>query len=420
MKVKLRVRTRLSLEQVLLFAALFCVCSFALLEHVSIPIPLFSYAKKPLLFLGGLCILSQAKLYVRTFLKWKFFFVHICVLLMCLLLMVSGLYNRHPSIGHSAVDSSMRTVLYILELYALMVWTAETGRGQYVLDFLFVYVLVMTIATDFLMFSRLISFQRGKYTYYLVGTKFSVSYLHLNLVSLAMMRSKKRRHGERKKKWLLFAALLFTAFVSNYVDCMTGIIGAVVLMGLHMVADMPIRNRMLRFESFWQVAGCLAISVVFPFLVEGFVSLPAVQFVIEEVLGRETHLTGRVMIFQAYVPGMSGHWLWGYGYGNGNVASEALFRCANAQNALLHWILQTGIPAVLLLVVLILVVFRQIERYGVVRQYMPMILLVYVYIILGTVETTFSMGFLLWVAVLFMLTAEKKPIKALEERGVTG
>ena len=49
MKLKIRVRTRLPLEEVLLFTALFCVATFALLEHVSVTISLFSYVKKPLL-----------------------------------------------------------------------------------------------------------------------------------------------------------------------------------------------------------------------------------------------------------------------------------------------------------------------------------------------------------------------------------
>ena len=418
MKIKVKVRTRLPLEEVLLFTALFCVATFALLEHTSITIPLFSYAKKPMLYLGGLCLLSQVKLYVHTFLKRKYFFVHLCVLLMCLFLMFSGISNHHPTIGKSAVDSSIRTVLYLLELYALMVWAAEKGRGQYVLNFLFVYVLIMTIATDFLLFSKLITFNRGKYEYYLVGTKFTVSYYHLNLVILSLMRSKKRRHSQLKEKLFTFAAILFTAFVSNYVDCMTGIIGSLFLMAMFVVEKTPLRNKMINFQSPGLVAACLAVSVLFPFVVEGFVSIPAVRYIIEEVLGREAHLTGRVMIFQAYVPGMSGHWLWGYGYGNGNVVSEALFRCANAQNALLHWILQTGLITVTMMVVLILVIFRQMERFGTVKRCIPMVLLVYVYIVMGTIETTFSMCFLLWIAVIFMLGAERDPAAIPEERGV--
>lgn len=418
MKLKIRVRTRWPLEEVLLFTALFCVATFSLLEHVSITMPIFSYVKKPLLYLGGLCLISQAKLYLSTFMKRKYFFVHICVLLMCLLLAISGFMNRHPAIGNSAVDSSMRMVLYLLELYALMVWAAEKGRGQYVLNFLFVYVLVMTIASDLLMFSKLIVFKRGKYEYFLVGTKFSVAYFHLNLVILSLMRSRKRRYSVQKENWLVFGALAFTAFAANYVDCMTGIVGALMLMALFAVQKTPIRNKLVNFQSPGLVAACLAVSVLFPFVVEGFVSIPAVKYIIEEILGRETHLTGRVMIFQAYVPGMSGHWLWGYGYGNGNVVSEYLFRCANAQNALLHWVLQTGIPAVLAMVVLMLVIFRQMARFGVVKRCMPLVLLVYIYMILGTVETTFSMSFLLWLALIFMLAAEKQPAEATEERGV--
>ena len=70
------------------------------------------------------------------------------------------------------------------------------------------------------------------------------------------------------------------------------------------------------------------------------------------------------------------------------------------------------------LVVLMLVIFRQMARFGVVKRCMPLVLLVYIYMILGTVETTFSMSFLLWLALIFMLAAEKQPAEATEERGV--
>ena len=130
MKLKVKMRTRWSLEEVMLFVALFCVSTFALLEHVSISIPLFSYVKKPILYLGGFCLLSQIKLYVNTFLKKKYFYVHVCTFFFCLFLLISAFVNRYPTIGSSAVESSVRMVLYFVELIAMMVWVAETGRGR--------------------------------------------------------------------------------------------------------------------------------------------------------------------------------------------------------------------------------------------------------------------------------------------------
>ena len=107
---------------------------------------------------------------------------------------------------------------------------------------------------------------------------------------------------------------------------------------------------------------------------------------------------------------MGGHWLWGYGYGNGNTAAVRLFGCANAQNAQLQWILQAGLPVAFMVDVLITIVIKQLSRSSRKRQIMPLAILIYVYIILGMVETTFSMSFLLWLACVFMQVNEKVPV----------
>jgi O-antigen ligase len=150
--------------------------------------------------------------------------------------------------------------------------------------------------------------------------------------------------------------------------------------------------------------------VVFPFIAGNIVSIPAVSYLIENIFGRDSSLTGRLGIFAVFADGMQGHWLWGYGFGNGNPAAERLFGCANAQNAILQWILQAGIPATLLLIVMMMLIFGQLRGIQNRKQLMPLIILVYAYIILGTVETTFNMSFIMWLAIIF-IQANAKDIK---------
>ena len=64
---------------------------------------------------------------------------------------------------------------------------------------------------------------------------------------------------------------------------------------------------------------------------------------------------------------------------------------------------------ILLLVLLMLMIFRQRSKLGAFKKSMPLVILIYVYILLGTVEITFSMNFLLWLGVLFMQVNEKVP-----------
>ena len=99
---------------------------------------------------------------------------------------------------------------------------------------------------------------------------------------------------------------------------------------------------------------------------------------------------------------MQGNWLWGFGYGNGNAIAQAIFGYANAQNAVLYWVLQTGVLATAGLILLFLSIFGQLSKCARKAEIMPLAALIYVYIIMGAVETTFSMAFLMWIAVIFM------------------
>ena len=105
--------------------------------------------------------------------------------------------------------------------------------------------------------------------------------------------------------------------------------------------------------------------------------------------------------------------MWGFGFGNANEASVTMFGYENVQNALLQWVLQVGFPATIGFVALMFQVFRQIHRKQLVNMNMilPLVALVYMYILLGTVETTFNMAYIMWFGMIFMLANERhKPL----------
>ena len=138
-----------------------------------------------------------------------------------------------------------------------------------------------------------------------------------------------------------------------------------------------------------------------------FFSTPVKTF-LEDVLGRSSTLTGRINIFELFVRRMEGNWLWGYGFGNGSYIAQAIFGYANAQNAILDWIMQAGVWATGGLLGLILMIFRQLSKTSETAEIMPLVALIYVYVIMGAVEITFGMTFFLWIAVVFMRINESK------------
>jgi len=407
---RLRLPKSFTLNDVFVYAALFCVSTFALLENTSISIGAFSSLKLPLLYVGLICLVMQIKPIGRCIMRKNQFKTLLTLAVFCVLLVISMFFNRDAIYGESPLRDTFRLLLYLVELFLLMMVMAETGRAKAAISFLFWYMVVITLVNDALMFSGVIRFGAGRFETYLVGSKFSVSYLHMNLLTLWAIRAKWQNRKQRLPKWVVLAAAAYIVGVAIRVDCMTGIIGCVALVVLFGMVDSKRRGKLLRFTSPALLLLVLVASVVFVMLVDAIMALPPVQFIIEDVFGRDMTLTGRTNIYRAYFENMEGRMLWGFGFGNANDASVTMFGYENVQNALLQWVLQVGFPATIGLVALMLQVFRQIHRKRLrnMGMILPLVALIYMYILLGTVETTFNMAYILWFALIFMLANEKQ------------
>lgn len=406
----LRLRAHYSVADFFVFVALFCVSTFALLEHASISVPMFSQVKFPLLIVGGVALLTQFKLIINTIFKKKYFFVMLLLLFFFLMLSISMLVNRNLNFGFSTVRNTSRLMLYLFELFVLMMVLAETGRGKKTLDFLFKYLLMLAVVTDVFLLTGLVTFRSGRFESYLIGSKFSVAYLHMNLLGIWVVRMQRKKQDVHMPRWLILVLSLLIIWVSIRVNCMTGVLGCVMLVILMLMIRRSESRRGGLFTSPVILLLLLAGSVVFSLVAEEIVSIPFVRDFVEDVLSRDVTLTGRLQIFFEYADKLQGRWLNGFGYGNGNVAAVRLFGYENAQNGLLQWVLQVGILSTSAMILWMLQIFRQANRLGQKRsmEIMPLVALIYVYIAIGTAETSFDMCFLMWFGLLFMLSSEKE------------
>ncbi len=407
MKIRLKLHSRFSLEKLLLFVATFCVTSFAVLEHMSISVPWFSAMKWPLILMGAVCVLTQYNLIVKSFMKKKNFFIWLVMLGLCGVLLFVAYQNKNPDLGEPPMRNTVRTVLYLLEMMILMVWVSERDYGQYLIKFLFRYLFVVVLVTDIILFTGIRKYYADGHEVYLVGTKFTVAYMHMNLLTLWVMQTEKILHVKQfSRLWLCLAAVLLVA-VSARVQCITGIIGCVILFICLFVVNSPKSKKRLRaLKSPVVLLIALAMNLIFPFVSELLVSVPVVNYFVVEVLGRSANLTGRTNIFNIFSDKMAGHWLYGYGLGNQHQAATELFGYANAQNAMLQWLLQGGVLITAMLTLFMCEVFKRLNKSQNYRRVMPLVVLIYVYIVLGTIETTFSMSYILWFGVIFALYSE--------------
>lgn len=418
---RLSLHKRLTLNTVATYMALFCVVTFALLEHASISIDAVSRIKLPLMLLGAVCLLTQLQPIARALKKRNYFYAFLTLAVMSILLLWSMLLNWNATLGGSPAMRTVRLILYLLELFLVLMLFAENGKAQQVVNFLFWYSLILVLLNDALMFSGVVSFGSRKYETYLIGTKFNVAYLHMNLLVLWFMRSKRGLRRQRFIKLKVLTAAVCIVAICLRVEVVTGLVGCLVLVLLMALVETPKGRKLFRLASPTMLSLVMGISVAFVFVAVAVLDIPFVRTVVEEVFHRDVTLTGRVEIYQQFVENMQGHWLAGYGYGNGNAVSVALFGYENVQNGLLQWVLQVGVPATAALVALVLQVFKQISRRRVknLAKILPLVALIYMYVILSMVETTVDMAFVMWTAVIFMFANERQtmPVPAEGLRG---
>ena len=407
MKIRIKVPGRLQLGDAVVYVAMICIFSFAMLEHTSISIAAFSNVKFPLLYISGICLVPQIGLYLRNWKKKKYFSIMLVMLMLCGVLLCSAKMSRNLGIGTSAMRTSVRLVLYLIELFLLVIWVSERQKVYSMIHVLFWYTVVLTIMTDALLLTGAIRFVRAGKENYLVGTKFSVSYLHMNLLALWYVRNNIQAYRDIRAKRFIFLLAPFSLMVSVRVDCMTGVLGCLLLLALYAVLNTDFQKKIMNFTSPGVVALALILSAIIPFMISEILQMPMVSYIVQDVLGRDLTLTGRTAAYSLIAERMQGHWLWGVGYGNGNAASMRFFGIANAQNAQINWALQGGVFAIILIDGILLMILHQVHQCSNKREIMPIVILVVAYIVLGTVETTMNMNYFLWLMLLLAWFSEK-------------
>jgi len=408
----IRVKKSFSIQELFLAGATVCVVLYALLEHVSISIAAYSSVKLPMLYAGGLCLLPQISLIFKEVLRKKNFAVLLTVIFICLFVRMSMEMNPQSA---AVTRGTTRFMLYMIELFTLAVIYVVQGKVESLVRFIFGCVVAITVLTDSLFLTKLITFRNGKFETYLIGTKFSLSYMHMNLLTFWVLRNLMLGRMQQTTNTKIILGSGLCACISLYTDCMTGMIGVIVLAVLlvRMVLNRKHTGEMLGTSR--MIALCVAGSLMFAFVIDGLVSIPFIADIIENIMGRSLTLTGRLNIYRQYLQEMEGRWLWGHGLGNGYAAASTIFGYANTQNALMDWIFQTGLPTSVGLIALMMLIFKRVEAAAKERRElaMPLILLIYTYVVMGTVEITFDMDFFMWLAVLFAIvnsTREKHTV----------
>lgn len=370
---------------------------------------MFNYETIRYVLIAVVGVLISAKISLRVLkknMKLNIFLIIFGITSLIISYNAQGLTMRNP------FYANLVFVIVLAELILYLELATERNMIVYCCKTWYRCALFVTILTDVLVFT-----QGAIDELYLVGTKFGVVYQHLFLITLFMLiKSDKLSVKNRRLRFSVQIQLVFllalTGLVSVYVDCMTGVVGIIIFFVLSIL--MQKFGKLFTSPAFFLVAIILSFSVIWA-MSALLVNTHIANF-ITKYLNRELTLTGRTLIYAGLPFVMKEHWLLGYGYGSSYEICNKYLGFANAQNALMDWILQIGIVGTIALcfvfVICVSKMHRRVLQNGKkFRTWIWPFALIYTYIFLGTVEITYNMQFISALLLLYFIDADQNNAK---------
>lgn len=227
---------------------------------------------------------------------------------------------------------------------------------------------------------------------YLLGNKFTVSYLHMFLAVIYKVYHKIKRPAHNYYVPLLCLALV----VAITVQCSTTVVGVMLLFVFHYIKIVYKIIPYNRITFILLIAG----SILFAFFYAYILEIPFVQYLIVDILGEDLTLTGRIYIYNAVLNVIELNPLWGMGIGNSYQLLYYLFGYPNAQNGFINLFLEQGIIGciITMIITLHLVNNQHKQRSGDFTT--PIIILVFVMIFLALVEITIDLWYVFFLTLL--------------------
>lgn len=219
---------------------------------------------------------------------------------------------------------------------------------------------------------------------YLVGTKFQVSYLSVFILALSYTIFSK---SHKNFPIIVIIHFVVALIVSMYVKCSTSIVGLMCL-GLFLIFPK------IGFYCSKPLVVIIALLICDSALLffQSILSIPSISFFIENVLGEDITLSSRTLIYANLPILLDDMPLTGYGLGNSYAVCHPSIGAPNAQNGLVDFMLQIGIPGIILAIIVLMTVFSKSRP---LKRNRGILAMIWFYLIISSVEITFDLSFLL-------------------------
>ena len=247
----------------------------------------------------------------------------------------SFFYNEYIYLANvnSVLNSVIKGFIVFESVFAVDIYYKKRGISR-LLDILFGYVAVFFVISN--SWIVITGFEKTPEDYYLIGTKFSTSYLNILFIVLIFL---KNRFYKKGVNYIGIASLfLYSFYFFLRLECSTALI-ALFLLGVFLLFKLQLyklfSNRLF-FVVFYVVL------FLFIYLYNLVLSNVYVSHVIVNILGESLTMTGRTHIYQRLPEMMDGKWLTGFGSGRTGMILNFYTGCNDAQNGVWQIICENG------------------------------------------------------------------------------
>lgn len=312
------------------------------------------------------------------------------VLIWIIAIMISSFFGYGFTINfvYGIVYGCLIWEIFILTEY----WIDLYGTTNYV-KWITGYLCVLCLFNDVCLFIG------NNFETYVLGSKFSVAYYHiLLLIYLAMLFEQPMFRNvaivSLYSKIAFAVVTIYCIYIIKVVDTSTGLVGITAFVIIYLI---PAKIKKIFANPLVAIASMLGLSgTVFAW--DYILSFDVVQHFIVDVLHRSITMTGRTRIYKILYSIFIQKPILGWGY-ESEIVRDSLY--GNAQNGVVHLLIQYGIIGVILFVVLIFSVFKIAQcKY---KEEDILIAGVYSFFVMATVEIVFSNLFFVLLAMLFAL-----------------
>ncbi|MFR0543252.1 hypothetical protein DKZ31_08280 [Limosilactobacillus reuteri] len=310
----------------------------------------------------------------------------IFLLITFLALVIYSLSVNNPT--NFSIDGYLPVIRLAMILFSTSIGffiLLEKKYAYILINVFFLTLIFYCLANDLIFIPHFTSFNSSQM--YLLGNKFNVAYLHLELLCFYFLKISFVNRKPKSVITLVFI-IFYTLFIDILIDCISGIVGLIICLLIIYVIPKKITVNPISWLIVW------GISSLVPFLYQKIVESSLYQNIVLGTLNRSITMTGRMNIYKEVPFIMYDHWKWGYGWNNSYNIVYNYMKMPDMQNGTLDLVLQIGIMGALLYFLIVFVTFYKIDKSNKSYDLLPVISLIYAFTVLSSFEVTFDTTFL--------------------------